>query len=62
LTAEQVSGMVNIGPHEQDHIATCPWCKSMMAAAQPTSQEFEEILRKMKNATEARRQRQVAAY
>jgi hypothetical protein len=62
LTAEQVSGIAKIEPNEETHFATCPWCKSMMAAAQPTNQEFEEILRKAKNATEARRHREVAAY
>jgi hypothetical protein len=42
LTAEQVSGMAEIGQDGWAHYLTCPWCKNMMAAAQPTSEEFQE--------------------
>lgn len=60
LTAEQVSEIVSIGPEQKVHVATCPWCKTMLATAHPTAQEFAEIRRKAKAAA-ARNDRQVAA-
>ena len=62
LSAEQVSGMAKIEPKQQEHLTTCPWCKNMMAGAQPSTQEFEEILRRAKKATVASRQHEAAAH
>jgi len=60
LTAEQVSGISSVGPEQEAHVATCPWCKNMLATAQPTAQEFEEILRKAKAAAGRNNRRVVA--
>lgn len=62
LSAEQVSETAKIGPAEQKHLATCPWCKNLVATAQPTAQEFEEILRQAKKAAENSHRQEAAAY
>lgn len=61
LTPEQVYGTAAVEPDQQAHFATCPWCKNMMAAAQPSNKEFEEIRRKAKAASNAQN-RQAASY
>ena len=36
------------GVEQQTHLATCPWCKDMLVAAQPSNEEFEEVCRQAK--------------
>jgi hypothetical protein len=63
LTPEQVSGMVEAGRKEQEHhLATCPWCRNMLASEQPSPQEFEEILRRAKKAAEQSHHREAAGF
>ena len=61
LTPEQVYDLRGAGPERQAYLATCPWCKNMMVAAQPSSEEFEQICRKAKSATNSRRGHEMAA-
>jgi hypothetical protein len=49
------------GQEQQAHLATCPWCRNMVAAAQPNNEEFEEIRRKAKAAANAQRHGEIAA-
>jgi hypothetical protein len=60
LTPEQVYDINSVGQEQQAHLATCPWCKNMMVAAQPSNEEFEEICRKAKSAAKAQRHHEVA--
>ena len=53
LTPEQIYDRERIGEEHKAHLATCPWCKNMMVAANPTNEEFEEICRKAKAAATA---------
>lgn len=62
LTAEQASGMAGFGQREREHLATCPWCKNMMSVGQPSVQEFDEILRRVKKETERSHQHEAAAF
>ena len=61
LTPEQVYDINSVGQEQQAHLATCPWCKNMMVAAQPSNEEFEEIRRKAKSASKAQRRQAIAA-
>ncbi|HEX3104950.1 MAG TPA: hypothetical protein VHQ22_10900 [Terriglobales bacterium] len=61
LTPEQVYAIEGIGQDQQAHLTTCPWCRNMVAAAQPNNDEFEEIRRKAKAAANAQRRREIAA-
>jgi hypothetical protein len=62
LTPEQVYAIDSVEQHQQAHLTTCPWCKNMVAAAQPSNEEFDEILRKAKAAANAQRRGEIAAY
>ncbi|HEY6181991.1 MAG TPA: hypothetical protein VIW67_07085 [Terriglobales bacterium] len=62
LTPEQIYNFDAVEQKQQAHLAECPWCKNMMAAAQPTEEEFKDICRKAKSAANAQRKREVAAY
>lgn len=61
LTPEQVYAFDNVGQEQQAHLKTCPWCRNMLAAAQPTNEEFEEIRRKTCSAAKAQRNSEYAA-
>jgi hypothetical protein len=61
LTPEQVYAIEGTGQEQQAHLATCPWCRNMVAAAQPNNEEFEEIRRKAKAAANAQRHGEIAA-
>ena len=61
LTPEQVYAFDNVGQEQQAHLKTCPWCRNMLAAAQPTNEEFEEIRRKTRSAANAQRNSEYAA-
>lgn len=62
LTPEQVYAMDSVEQEQQAHLSTCPWCRNMVAAAQPTNDEFEVIRRKAKSAANAQRRNEIAAY
>jgi hypothetical protein len=53
LTREQVYDINSVGQEQHAHLATCPWCKNMMIAAQPSNEEFQKICRKAKSAAKA---------
>jgi hypothetical protein len=53
LTPEQVYAIDDVGQEQQAHLATCPWCRNMVAAGQPSDDEFDEIRRKAKAAAGA---------
>ena len=61
LTPEQVYDINTVGQEQHAHLATCPWCKNMMIAAQPSNEEFEEICRKAKSAAKAQSPHEMAA-
>ena len=61
LTPEQVYNFDQVGEQQQAHLNTCPWCRNMLAAAQPTNEEFEEIRRKTSSAAKAQRNSEFAA-
>ena len=61
LMPEQVYDINSVGEEQQAHLATCPWCKNMMVAAQPSNEEFEEICRKARSASKARHRHESAA-
>lgn len=62
LTPEQVCRLTPLNAAALVHLDTCPWCRNMMAAAQPSAEEFERILRQAKQATETARRHEAAAY
>lgn len=62
LMPEQVYGTISVGDNQQVHVTTCPWCKNMVAAAQPSNEEFDEILGRVKRKADAQRSREAAAY
>ena len=61
LTPEQVYNFDQVGQEQQAHLKTCPWCRNMLAASQPTNDEFEEIRRKTSSAAKAQRKSELAA-
>jgi hypothetical protein len=61
LTPEKVYNFDQVGQEQQAHLKTCPWCRNMLAAAQPTNEEFEEIRRKTTSAAKAQRNSEYAA-
>jgi hypothetical protein len=61
LTPEQVYDINSVGQEQPAHLVTCPWCKNMMAAAQPTNEEFEEICRKANSAAKTQCRHEIAA-
>jgi hypothetical protein len=61
LTPEQVYAIDDVGQEQQAHLTTCPWCRNMLAAAQPSNDEFDELRRKAKAAATAQHSRETAA-
>lgn len=61
LMPEQVYDIDSVGEEQQAHLATCPWCKNMLVAAQPSNEEFEEVCRKAKSTSKARHRHESAA-
>ena len=50
LSPEDVYNLENIGRQKQDHLSGCPWCKNMVAAAQPSEEEFDNLMAKCRKA------------
>ena len=61
LTPEQVYAIEDAGQEQQAHLTTCPWCRNMLAAAQPSNEEFDELRRRAKAPTNAQHHRETAA-
>jgi hypothetical protein len=62
LSPEDVYNLENIGRQKQDHLSGCPWCKNMVAAAQPSEEEFDNLMAKCRRAGRgAQRNRERAA-
>jgi hypothetical protein len=55
LSPEDVYNLESIGLQQQDHLSGCPWCKNMVAAAQPSEEEFTNLLAKCRRASRAQR-------
>ena len=61
LSPEDVYNLEDLGFQQQAHLGSCPWCKNMVAAAQPSEKEFEELVAKCRRARRAQRDRKIAA-
>ena len=55
LSPEDVYNWGSLGLQQQDHLNSCPWCKNMVAAAQPSEEEFANLLAKCRTASRAQR-------
>ena len=50
LSPEDVYNLSALGLQQQAHLSGCPWCRNMIAAAQPSEQDFEQLLAKCRRA------------
>lgn len=64
LTPEDVYTVDKLQPDKQVHLESCPWCKTMVGAAQPTYDEFARLLEKCRKtrAEMAESGHELAAY
>ncbi len=62
LSPEDVYNLESLERQKQDHLSGCPWCKNMVAAAQPSEEEFDNLMAKCRRAGRgAQRNREKAA-
>jgi len=62
LSPEDVYNLENLGLQKQDHLSGCPWCKNMVAAAQPSEEEFDKLMAKCRRAGRGvQKNREIAA-
>jgi hypothetical protein len=51
LSPEDVYNLAELGFQQQAHLSSCPWCRNMVAAAQPNEQDFEQLLARCRQAS-----------
>ena len=51
LSPEDVYNLAALGFQQQAHLSSCPWCRNMVAAAQPNEQDFEQLLARCRQAS-----------
>jgi hypothetical protein len=56
LSPEDVYNLAALGLQQQAHLSGCPWCRNMVAAAQPSEQDFEQLLARCRQAAARARQ------
>jgi hypothetical protein len=55
LSPEDVYNLEKMGFDQQKHLSSCPWCRNMVAAAQPSEEEFRNLLERCHRVMQERR-------